>query len=314
MQRSIFIISFLITSFLATAQEKIENVAKAHEKSGVIADRADTVPPWNISGSGNLNFAQAAFSNWAAGGDNSIGLDAFVNLKATYSKNKHAWTNTLDVGYGFQVLGVGKEEQFRKTNDKLEFTTAYGYQIHPNKKWFLTALVNFRTQFAYGYNYPDDSTAISKFMAPGYLLLGVGITYAPVKGFYMYLSPGSGRFTFVYDDTLSSHGAFGVDPGENMKFEFGPYFRADLNRDLAKNINLASTLELFTDYIEKFGNIDVNWSLLLTLKVNKWLAASISTQLIYDDDTDIQTSPGGISGPKTQFKEMIGVGLSYKFD
>lgn len=314
MQRIIFIISFLITSFLATAQEKIEHVAKAHDKSGVTEARADSLKHWNIAGSGNIAFAQAAFSNWAAGGDNSIGLDAFVNLKASYYKNKHAWTNTLDLGYGFQVLGVGKEEDFRKTNDKLEFTTAYGYQIHKNKKWFLTALANVRTQFANGYNYPDDSTVISKFMAPGYLLAGIGITYVPVKGFYMYLSPASGRFTFVTDDTLSKQGAFGVDPGEKMKFEIGPYFRADLNKDLAKNINLATTLELFTDYMQDFGNIDVNWSLLITMKVNKWLAASISTQVIYDHDIDIKTSPGGIAGPKTQFKEMIGIGLSYKFD
>jgi len=60
------------------------------------------------------------------------------------------------------------------------------------------------------------------------------------------------------DDTLSNHGAFRVDKGKKMKGEFGPYVRADLNKDLSKNLNLSSSLELFADYLQNFGNIDVN--------------------------------------------------------
>jgi len=158
--------------------------------------------------------------------------------------------------------------------------------------------VNFRTQFANGYNYPNDSIPISKFMSPGYLVAGIGITYAPAKWFYLYISPVSGRFTFVIDDTLSKHGSFGVDAGKKLRVEMGPYLRTDLNKDLSKTINLSTTLELFTDYFKDFGNIDVNWSLLLTMKVNKWLAASIATQLIYDNDVMIQTDPTEPAGPE----------------
>jgi len=261
----------------------------------------------------SLNFSQASFSNWSSGGQNSLGLNSFLNLKANYKKGKHSWGNTFDFGYGFNIEGKMKDAKYTKSNDKLEITSAYGYSISKDNRWLLTVLVNFRTQFSAGYNYPDDSTVTSNFMSPGYLVAGLGITYAPVKWFYLFMSPSSGRFTFVLDKKLSDSGAFGVDRGKKMHAEFGPYVRADMNKDLSKTINLSTTVELFTDYIENFGNIDVNWSLLLTMKVNKWLAASIATQLIYDDHIKIKTAPTAEAIPHTQFKELLGIGLTYKF-
>lgn len=304
----------IMVSFAATlfAQE-IHKVSKAKDEllAGAPADTAKK--RWKIQGTGSLAISQAAFSNWAAGGENSVGLAAFLNLKANYKNGKHRWANTIDLGYGFQYMGVGVNARATKTNDKIELTTAYGYELHKNQHWYATLLANFRTQFSAGYNYPDDSTVISNFMSPGYVVVGVGITYAPTSWFYLYVSPSSGRFTFVMDQKLADSGAFGVDRGKNIRGEFGPYLRADLNKDLAKNINLSSSLELFTDYLKDFGNIDVNWSMLLTLKVNKWLATSISAQVIYDNDVMIKTTPTSEAGPRTQFKELLGVGISYKF-
>jgi hypothetical protein len=291
--------------------QDIQKVARAKTEtlSNLPADTAKK--RWLLQGTGSLQFTQAAFSNWASGGQNSMGLVTMLNFKASYKKGRHAWANTIDLGYGFNMLGKGNNMEFNKTNDKMELTSAYGLQLHESGKWFFTALVNFRSQFDKGYNYPDDSTVISKFLAPGYLVAGIGFTYSQLKGFYLYMSPSSGRFTFVTDKKLSDAGAFGVDPGKTMRGEFGPYIRADLNHDLATNINLSTTLELYTDYLHKFGNIDVNWSLLLSLKVNKWLATSIQTQLIYDDDVLIQPDPTEHARPMTQFKELFGIGLTY---
>jgi hypothetical protein len=303
--------------------QDIHKTAKAKTEFMADVPHDTAAKRWLVSGTGSLQFTQAGFSNWAAGGENSMGLVAWVNFKANYKKGKHVWANKFDLGYGFNLLGNGDDAKMTKTDDKIEVTTAYGYEIHQNKKWFVTVLANFRSQFAAGYNYPDDSTVISKFMAPGYVVLGIGITYTPAKWFSLYVSPASGRFTFVTDQRLADSGAFGVKRsyvengmlhhGEMMRGEFGPYLRADLNKDLSKNINLTTNLELFTDYLKGFGNIDVNWSLLLSMKVNKWLAASIQTQLIYDDDVMIQPDPTERARPMTQFKEMIGVGLTYKF-
>lgn len=312
MKKITFITLLIFFSGLVMSQDKdIVKVSKA--KDAVAEIKTDTVKAWYLNGTAALSFSQAAFSNWSSGGQNSLGLNSFLNLQANYKKGKHSWGNTFDLGYGFNIQGKMKDAKTTKSNDKLEITSAYGYSISKDNKLLLTVLVNFRTQFSAGYNYPDDSTVTSNFMSPGYLVAGLGITYAPVKWFSLFMSPSSGRFTFVLDKKLSDSGAFGVDRGKKMHAEFGPYIRADLNKDLSKSINLSTTVEFFTDYIEHFGNIDVNWSLLLTMKVNKWLAASIATQLIYDDHVKIKTAPTGEPGPRTQFKELFGIGLTYKF-
>jgi hypothetical protein len=310
MKRSLLCFALMFITVTLFSQE-VKKVSQAKDEVSKVVI-PDSLKTWYLGGTASLQFTQASFTNWAAGGENSIGLDAFTDLMANYHKGKHTWGNTLSLGYGFNYLGKGSDAKFTKTNDKIELTSTYGYGISKNNQWLASLLVNFRTQFSAGYNYPDDSTVISNFMAPGYLVVGVGITYAPVKWFYLFMSPASGRFTFVIDTALSNQGAFGVDPGKEMKSEFGPYIRSEINKDLSKNINLASTLSLFTDYMKDFGNIDVTWDLLLTLKVNKWLAASFACNLIYDDNIKIKIDPDKPGVPRTQFKELLGIGLSYK--
>lgn len=307
MKKLLFVL-MIISGYIAYGQEDIKKVAQPLDRAGLYT--GDTVKPWTILGTAGLNITQAAFSNWAAGGENSIGVGALFNLKADYKKNKHSWKNNLDLAYGFQFLGKGSNSRFTKTDDKIEFTTSYGYAL--SKHWDLTFLSNFRTQFANGYNYPDDSVAISKIMAPGYLVVGLGVNYVPAEYFTLFMSPSAGRFTFVLDDTLSAHGTCGVDKGKKIKGEFGPYIRAAFNKEVFKNITVNTTLELFSNYLKKFGNVDINWNVLIGLKVNKWLTTTINTQLLYDDDVMIKVSETK-SGPRTQFKEVIGVGISYTF-
>jgi len=305
--KKLLLLSLLLTSFQAFSQDPINKVATKLDRKELAA--SDTVKPWTILGTAALNITQATFTNWSAGGENSFGLGALFNLKADYKKKQQSWKNNLDLAYGFQFLGKGSKARYTKTDDKIEYTTSYGYAI--SKHWDVTLLANFRTQFTNGYNYPNDSVAISKIMAPGYLVVGIGVNYVPAEYFTVYISPAAGRFTFVLDDTLSAQGAFGVEKGKKMKGEFGPYLRAVFNKEVFKNITVNTSLEMFTDYMHKFGNIDVNWNVLLGLKVNKWLSTTINTQLIYDDDVMIKVSGG--EGPRTQFKEVIGVGLNYTF-
>jgi hypothetical protein len=307
MKRTLFLLLLFVCSF-AYAQDLINKVAKPLDRSEL--NLPDTIKPWTLLGTAALNINQASFTNWSSGGQNSFGIGALVNIKADYKKKKQSWKNNLDLAYGFQFLGKGSDARFTKTDDKIEYTTSYGYAI--SKHWDVTLLANFRSQFTNGYNYPNDSVAISKFMAPGYLVAGIGVNYVPAEYFTLYISPSAGRFTFVMDDTLSAHGAFGVEKGKNMKGEFGPYLRAVFNKEVFKNITLNTSLELFSNYLHKFGNVDVNWNVLLGLKVNKWLSTTINTQLIYDDDVMVKFSSGD-EGPRTQFKEVIGVGLSYTF-
>jgi len=304
--KKLLILTLLMSGTLLYAQKDIQKVATPLDRTA-----GDSVKYWTILGTAGLNITQAAFSNWAAGGENSIGVGALFNLKADYKKNKNSWKNNLDLGYGFQFLGKGDNSRFTKTDDKIEYTTSYGYGVTPH--WDVTLLVNFRSQFTNGYNYPNDSVPISKFLSPGYLVAGIGMNYVPAEYFQLYLSPAAGRFTFVTDQDMANAGAFGVDSAKHIKGEFGPYIRAAFNKEVFKNITVNTTLELFSDYLKKFGNIDVNWNVLVGLKVNKWLTTTINAQLIYDDDVMIRVTDTR-SGPRTQFKEVIGVGISYTFN
>jgi hypothetical protein len=314
MRKYVYALTLIAAMALPAFGQDIQKVANAKAEVADIKPPDSAKGPWRVHGSGSLQFTQASFSNWSAGGQNSLGLVCWLNFKANYRKGRHVWANNVDLGYGFNILGKGSSAQYNKTNDKIEITTAYAYDLDKNQHWYFTLLANFRSQFDKGYNNPDDKVVISKFMAPGYLVAGFGITYAPVTWFNVYLSPASGRFTFVMDKALSDSGAFGVERGKNIRGELGPYLRGYINKDLSTNINLTSTVELFTDYLKDFGNIDVNWSLLLSLKVNKWLATAIQTQLIYDNDVMIQSEPGEAPGPRTQFKELFGIGLTYKIN
>jgi len=163
-----------------------------------------------------------------------------------------------------------------------------------------------------GFNYPNDSTQISGFLAPAYILIALGMDYKPNDVFALLISPLTGKFTIVRNQNLANAGAFGVEPGKNIRNEFGIYVKLKYKRNLMENITLQTKVDLFANYLDHPENIDINWEVLVTMKVNKYISANISASLIYDDDIDIVQENGRI-GPATQFKELFGIGLSYKF-
>lgn len=272
----------------------------------------DTV--WRKGGLLAINFSQVSLTNWAAGGQNSITGNAIVNYFANYKRGKKTWDNNIDLGYGLALLG--KHSSLIKSDDRIDLSSKYGRQA--SKHWYYSALLNFRSQFTNGYNYPNDSAVISKFLSPAYVLLALGMDFKPNDHFSLFLSPATLRFVIVTDKLLSAGGAFGVDPGETIKTEAGAFLRASFKKDLSSTLNLQTTLDLFSNYLQNPQNIDINWQTLFLLKVSKYISASLSLQLLYDDDTKITFyKDDGVTvdhvGAGTQFKEAIGIGFAYKF-
>lgn len=268
---------------------------------------------WSKGGVFNLNFSQVSLTNWAGGGVNSISLNTLFNIFANYKKGTSTWENSFTLGYG-----VTKQDKadFFKSDDRLDFTSKYGQEAFGN--WYYAGLLNFRTQMFDGFETPGDSAIISTLLSPGYLIGAVGMDYKPNKTFTAFIAPATGKITFVTNQTLADAGAFGVDPGENIRTEFGGYVRVAYNKEeIIKNVNLTTKLDLFSNYLENPQNIDVNWETIIAMKVNKYLTASLSTLLIYDDDIDITVRDASDNivavGPRTQFKQVFGAGLSVKF-
>jgi hypothetical protein len=264
---------------------------------------------WKKGGMISISFSQTSLTNWSGGGDNAVSTNGQFNVFANYNKGKNSWENKMNLEYGLIKQG---DEGVRKSIDKIEFNTKYGYKNGGH--WFYTALLDFKTQFAKGYNYGDtEDVKISNFLAPAYLNLSIGMDYKPNEVFSAYISPITSKMTIVNDDDLSDLGAFGVDAGDNFRGEFGAFSKLSLNKDIMENVNLKSTLDLFTNYSENFGNVDVTWEVMVNMKINSFLTANINTSLVYDDDVDYFNEDGINKGPRIQFKEIIGVGLAYKF-
>jgi hypothetical protein len=98
------------------------------------------------------------------------------------------------------------------------------------------------------------------------------------------IAPATARFVFVMDQQLADLGAFGVKNGENMRFEFGASLRAYYKFDLMKNVTLENILNLYSNYLDKPQNVDVNYLLNINMPINKWLSANASFQAVYDDN------------------------------
>lgn len=266
------------------------------------------VKAWELKGVTGLNFSQTSLSNWSAGGENSISGNAYLNGSLIHKSGHWLWENNLALEYG---LTNTKSLSTQKTTDKIDFSSKLGYTV--DNKWYYTGMIDFKSQFTKGYNYPNKDEYISKFLAPGYSNISVGIEYRPNDNYSVYFSPVAGKLTFVNDDFLSNKGAFGVKEGDKLRAEFGAYLKAKAQRDLMENVKLITKVDFFTAYNSSFGNVDVDWDLLISMKINKFLNASINTTLKYDDDVKYVNKEGIQKGPRVQFKEILGIGLAYNF-
>jgi len=298
MKKNLLVLSIAFISLTASAQDPVD---------------ADTL--WKFSGSTSLNLSQLSLTNWAAGGDNSLSGNALINLGANYATAKTSWENKLVLGFGLIKQG---DDPTRKSDDQIDFASKLG--LKAGEKWFYSALLGFNTQFAEGYDRPgeDDRVKISNFMAPGYLSFSLGMDYKPNETFSLFLSPVSSKFTFVLDDDLSAAGSFALDPDQNARAEVGAYVKMAFKKEILKNVTLDTKVDLFSNYFDNPQYVDVNWDLLLTFKVNDYLAASLLTKLIYDYDIEFGEDTTGDGEfdtftDKVQFKELFGLGLTYTF-
>lgn len=315
------------------------------------AQDTDSIPkPWTKGGQGGLTFNQVGLFNWAAGGQSNMTLIGSLGLFANRKVGSTTWDNSLDLAYGFIKNNFIYDPQapIVKAEDKIELNSKFGKKAWSDKVYY-AGLGTFRTQFAPGYAKPGDQIYISRALSPAYLILALGLDFKPNDNLSLFLSPISGKVTIVTDDSLSAAGAYGVNskdengdfrPGsmEKVRMEFGATFKAKFKKDIMENVGLESNLELFSNYIDRPQNVDMRWTNALVAKINKYIVVNFFTDMIYDHDISIprvnakdgspiysfnpQTNspfldskgnPIQRQGPILQFKEVFGVGFTYKF-
>ena len=287
---------------------------------------------WSFSGFFQQNTNQVSFTNWAAGGENSFSLVSQARFDANYKRDDTQWENYVDLAYGIIKT---ENTSLRKNSDKIDVFSKVGRNL--SEKISMSALINFQSQFAEGFNFPNDSVVVSRFMAPGYLTGSVGFDYKPLDFLSIYVSPATGKFTFVSDQELADQGRFGVQPaefneagekitdGQNVNPEFGSLVRIALNKEIFTNVILNTRVTLFNNYtdsdVSNRKNTDVDWILDLNMPVNEFITVTVGFHLIYDHDIKIPKMGTNEMGeevvlfdrPTTQFKQQMGIGLVYKF-
>ncbi|MDR3327450.1 MAG: DUF3078 domain-containing protein [Prevotellaceae bacterium] len=315
--KSLFVIALFCFSFSIFAQDTRTEVADVISKTtkaseALKAVNTDSLKHWKISGSIGLNTSATVLWNWAAGGSNSASAILFGNARLIYKKNRFVWESTLDTDFGYTYLDKTKFP-LRKSNDKIIINTKAGYDL--GKKFYMTILGGFRSQYSKGYDYPAvnneiNEVYISNWLSPSYTDISAGIDWKPNNIFSVYLSPVAGRVTTSTDTTASLRKIYGVDMIKGYKAEFGASLRASANYTY-KTFKVVSVMTLFSPYTH-FGNVDVDWDLAVSYQFLKVLNVSLGTTLKYYDAVKFDNG-NGVIRQHVQFKTVVGVGIGYTF-
>lgn len=251
MKKILFIVC-VMAAMVANAQEvdkkKVEKQAAAAADAKNDLKKVDTgEKDWKLSGVTGLNASATGLSNWAAGGNNNVNGVVYGRMRLLYHKDKVAWDSNLDLEYGLSYIDQSHDD-VQKSSDKINFSTKFGYEFAKN--WYATGLLGFNTQFALGRSYEGkdrDNPIISKFMAPAYTDVSVGIDWKPNDIFSVYVSPIAGRFTTVaVSDALNKEYSYlyPLDKGgleQALKEKYGVWKYDDNNE---RNYDMTTRSEL----------------------------------------------------------------------
>lgn len=292
--KKIFIFSLLFIAYSGFSQE--EFTVK------------DSVAPWTAKGNADILFNQSTFDNWLAGGENNISGTIKINYDINYKREDWNWDNKIIASYG---LVKTKTSSFaKKTDDQLEINSLLGKKINPESKWFYSAFLNFKTQITKGYLYDKDVNGVeirnsyTDFMSPGYLLVGPGLLWKRDDNLKVNLAPLTSKFTFVNAAfTTPNESYFGVEEGKSMRYELGFNASAYYKLDLVANVTMENIVNLYSNYLEDFQNVDLDYQMNINMKINRFLTTNFSFQTIYDDNA--------FKGFQT--RQVLGVGATVNF-
>ncbi|QYJ68990.1 DUF3078 domain-containing protein [Flavobacterium litorale] len=266
----------------------------------------DTISAWKAKGNASFLFNQSTFDNWLAGGENNISGNAGLNYDINYKKGEWSWDNKLIASYG--IVKTRTSAFAKKTDDRIEFNSTLGKSI--TERWNYSAFLNFRTQFAKGYNYSQDENGAevreeyTNFLSPAYLLVGPGFLYKKDDNFKFNLSPATSKFTFVDKAfTLPDEAYFGVEEGKTMRYELGFNASAYYKLGVIANVTFENIVNLYSNYLEDPQNVDIDYQLNIVMKINRYLTTNLSFQTIYDDNA--------FKG--FQIRQVFGVAANYGF-
>lgn len=301
MMKIIFALALMINISLLFAQTAEKENLNQNELAA--ARKTDTFSDgWKKNGKITVLFNQSAFNNaWMAGGTSSMAGNFGLNYNFNYKKGNNVWDNKFIAAYGLTKLKGA--ERNTKTDDRLELNSLYGKKAIGN--WYYSAFLNAKSQMDSGFD-PTGSIRISHFFSPAYLQVGPGVLWKKGDNLKFNFAPATSRLIIVDGQFTKLTSSFGVDQGKTNRYEFGASVSAYYKLNLMENVTVENMLNLYSNYLDKPQNVDVDYQLNLTMKVNKYMSANVSLQAIYDDNANPIKS-------EVQIREVFGLGINYGF-
>ena len=204
------------------AQTAAADAAKTISAAPEAAPKVEKPKYWTTSLKTQINVGQTGLFNWAAGGDNTVSLAAFIDGNANWKKDEMFWNNRLQLDYGF--LYASSKPILQKSTDRIYLESKWGYNVSKDVLFF-SANYDFKSQFSTGYDYKTPGSVVdehgndlkgsalrdvwrdarvlkSNFLAPAYTNLALGIDYKPTKWLSVNFAPLTGGFVIVKDAEL----------------------------------------------------------------------------------------------------------------
>jgi len=270
---------------------------------------------WKFRSEAALVMSQASLTNWVRGGESSISTAMDVTGYADYNNKQLKVLSNNFVRLKYGLIGSGKSG-IKKNLDLLETNSKLNHKAFG--RFDFSAIMLFKTQIAPGFTYSDtdnSKTLVSKFMNPAVLTIGLGLDYKPNKSTSLNFSPLSYKGTFVTDTAHIDQTVYGIPHNRKSMNEPGVSFMITNEFNPVKDVTITNRLQLFTNYIHNPQNIDVDWEMIATSKINWFTDVRFNTHLIFDDDT---RTPVFVDGKqkktaRIQFKEMLGFTFVFRF-
>ncbi|MFZ4106126.1 DUF3078 domain-containing protein [Flavobacterium sp.] len=301
MMKVIFAFALMLNfSFLFAQTAEKENI---NQNELAAARKTDTLSDvWKKNGKIMVLFNQSAFNNaWMAGGTSSMAGNFVLNYDFNYKKGINVWDNKFIAAYGLTKLKGALRNT--KTDDRLEWNSLYGKKAIGN--WYYSAFLNIKSQMDSGFD-STGSIRISHFFSPAYLQAGPGILWKKSDNLKFNFAPATSRLIIVDGKFTKLTSSFGVDQVKTTRYEFGASVLAYYKLKIMENVSVENILNLYSNYLDKPKNVDVDYQMNLVMKVNKYMSANVSFQAIYDDNANPIKS-------EVQIREVFGLGINYGF-
>lgn len=262
---------------------------------------------WKTIGNFQGKYTQNYVSdNWYKGGSKNHSILAQTTLEADYAKNDFTWDNKLEMKLGYYTTDMEGKNKFKTNQDLLRFTSKVGLKAFTD--WYYSSQLQAYTQFMPVWDNKNPDMLKSRFMAPAYANLSVGLDYKPKfknknVTFSAQLSPLSFDSRYSAVDSIAT--SFGIEKGKQFKKTIGSKVDINLKWTFLEDFKWTSKAQYFTNY----DYVEANLENTLDYQLSKYFSLQFFLHVRFDDSAKKKDPDLGYY----QLKEFFTVNFNYSW-